>query len=207
MDWKGPEVAYLGGNKWIFSAVAEHDVVITCQEEDKFVPVSTISLPAVGILEIPPGCTARTEEWIFPATTQGKSEAKLKALVAPVIDVSWTNTEKSTMVENIPQKHESTFNEMSELILRNTKATASNQMTKNEIGELVAETKAAAQSIKRGYPYELVAFIIAISSALVYLAYRYVKLHRRMSAHEIYDLPQAANTSAPETNNEEEHEV
>ncbi len=60
---------------------------------------------------------------------------------------------------------------------------------------MIVETKAAAQSIKRGNLYELVGFIITISSALVYLAYRYVKLHRRMSAHEIYDQTQAVNTS------------
>ena len=104
----------------------------------------------MGILEIPPGFTARTDEWIFPASTQGKSEAKLKAHVAPIIDISWNITEESTMMKSIPQKNESAFNEMSELILQNTMVITSNQMDANDTGDVIVGTKAGTQSIRTG---------------------------------------------------------
>ena len=54
------------------------------------------------------------------------------------------------MMKSIPQKNESAFNEMSELILQNTMVIASNQMDKNETGDVIVGTKAGAQSIRTG---------------------------------------------------------
>jgi hypothetical protein len=48
-------------------------------------PLRTLQLLAIGIFEVPPGCTARTEDWIFPASLEGQTEAKISSMAAPYL--------------------------------------------------------------------------------------------------------------------------
>jgi hypothetical protein len=83
MAWKGPEVAYLEKNRWAFSAIGPHDVVFSCPKSVPNSPPRTLKLPAIAIFEVPPGCAAQTEDWIFPASLDGQTETILTTLNIP----------------------------------------------------------------------------------------------------------------------------
>ncbi|KZS03449.1 Uncharacterized protein APZ42_033820 [Daphnia magna] len=84
-EWKGSEVAYLGGNCWMFSAITAHEVVFSCPIGSSQEPPQSLLLPPFGIFYVPSGCTARTEDWVFPASLDGRLEASLDPLVAPTL--------------------------------------------------------------------------------------------------------------------------
>ncbi|KAK4013472.1 hypothetical protein OUZ56_026027 [Daphnia magna] len=74
-QWNGQEIANLGQNRWAFSTSGPHDVVFSCPPDSKHLPPQRLQLPAIGYFEVPPGCTARTEDWIFPASLEGSTTA------------------------------------------------------------------------------------------------------------------------------------
>jgi hypothetical protein len=79
----GPEISYLESNRWAFSAVAPPDVVFSCPANVQRLPTRTLQLSTIGIFEAPPWCTARKEDWLFPASMEGQTEAKISSLAAP----------------------------------------------------------------------------------------------------------------------------
>ncbi|KAK4024461.1 hypothetical protein OUZ56_009884 [Daphnia magna] len=81
-EWKGSQVAYLGGNRWVFSAITAHEVVFSCPICSSQGPPQSLLLPPFGIFDVPPGCTARKEGWVFPASLDGRLEVSLDPLVA-----------------------------------------------------------------------------------------------------------------------------
>ena len=83
LSWMGPEVAYLGKNRWAFSAIRPHDVMFSYPTTIPHYPPRTLKLPAVRIFDVPPGCAARTEDWIFPTSLEGETEALLTTLAVP----------------------------------------------------------------------------------------------------------------------------
>ena len=74
IEWRGPEIAYSGISQWAFSAAGPHDVVFSCPVGVRHLPPRTIHLPSSEIFEVPAGCTARTEDWVFPASLEGRLE-------------------------------------------------------------------------------------------------------------------------------------
>ncbi|KAI9553653.1 hypothetical protein GHT06_021580 [Daphnia sinensis] len=146
-DWKGSEVAYLGENRWAFSAIIAHEVV-------------------------PPLCTPRTEDWVFPASHDGRLEASLDSLVAPTLATVGFNvtTLKSVVVIELQKANATLINFISDLLRRNDGARASSEMTGFQIQELIKKTTEEFQLMESRYPYELL--IIG-----------------RMRAHEQLDVP------------------
>ena len=69
--------------RWAFSAIGPHDVVFSCPKSVPNSPPWTLKLPAIGIFEVPPGCAARTEDWIVPASLEGQTETILTTLNTP----------------------------------------------------------------------------------------------------------------------------
>jgi hypothetical protein len=59
--WTGQAAVYLGHRRWVFSSPADTSLVLSCPNRKS----ETVRLPAVGVLEIPMGCTAQLEEWYF----------------------------------------------------------------------------------------------------------------------------------------------
>jgi hypothetical protein len=59
--WTGQAAVYLGHRRWVFSSPADTSIVLSCPNRKS----ETVRLPAVGVLEIPMGCTAQLEEWYF----------------------------------------------------------------------------------------------------------------------------------------------
>ena len=53
------------------STFASLDYVLTYVQRSS---PRTLPLPAIGIFDVPPGCTARTEDWIFPASLEGQTD-------------------------------------------------------------------------------------------------------------------------------------
>ncbi|KAK4028908.1 hypothetical protein OUZ56_021927 [Daphnia magna] len=104
-------------------AAAPHEVVFSCPPTMEKQTPRTLHLPAIGILEIPPGCTARTEDWILPASLEGQMEVTTKPLQAPTISSGYANVtlEKTAAVFELPTKDKSELNLISGMLRHNDK--------------------------------------------------------------------------------------
>ncbi len=202
IEWKGPEVAYIGRNKWAFSAIEEHDMVISCPPGLKQKPFNKVRLPKIGIFDIPSGCTARTEDWIFPASTEGKFEVVLKSSSAPTINITFPimrNDSTSGYVLQLPEVNQTFLTRISELLLNTSITIASQEMTSQQIQQILREPmKTGTQNTETRYPYELVGGLLLISGILAYMAFWQIRLFERMKAHEQYDVV-AAEANGEET--------
>ncbi|KAK4009584.1 hypothetical protein OUZ56_018718 [Daphnia magna] len=193
-EWRGPEVIYLGTNQWVYSATKPHEIVFSCPPGGEQPPLRTATLPLVGMFEIPLGCTARTEEWVFPASMEGNVMApKLQAVVLPSVkifsqDVNITYIKKHPFVE-LPRENTSSVDVISQLLQRNAQASLSTEMTGEQIHNLIAETKKQKETSSIRYPYELVSAISLIALGLIALAYKLYTLSVRLAVHERYDNP------------------
>ncbi|KAK4017530.1 hypothetical protein OUZ56_032942 [Daphnia magna] len=178
-EWRGPEVIYLGTNQWVYSATKPHEIVFSCPPGGEQPPLRTATLPPVGMFEIPLGCTARTEEWVFPASMEGNVVApKLQAVVLPSVkifsqDVNITPTKKHPFVE-LPRENTSSVDIISQLLQRNAQASLSTEMTGEQIYNLIAETRKQKE---------------AYSIRIIALAYKQYTLTVRLAVHEQYDNP------------------
>ena len=65
-EWKGSRVIYLDQRRWALSDVKEQDLLIACPKKASQMK----KLPRIGVFEIPMGCEAKTNEWIFPSNRQ-----------------------------------------------------------------------------------------------------------------------------------------
>ncbi|KZS19609.1 Uncharacterized protein APZ42_013879 [Daphnia magna] len=112
-QWNGPEIAYLGQNRWAFSTSGPHDVVFSCPPDSKHLPPQRLQLPAIGYFEVPPGCTARTEDWIFPASLEGSSTAAAVSIKMPDFAEFRQNitSQKTATVVQFPSLNTSHFNQ------------------------------------------------------------------------------------------------
>ncbi len=110
-------MAYLGENRWAFSAITAHEVVFSCPIGSSQGPPQSLLLPPFEIFYVPPGCTARTEDWVFPASLDGRSEASLDPLVAPTLGAVGFNvtTFKSVAVIELPKANATSINFISDL--------------------------------------------------------------------------------------------
>jgi hypothetical protein len=149
-EWKGSEVAYLGENRWAFSAITAHEVVFSCPIGSSKGPPQSLLLPPFGIFDVPPGCTARTEDLVFPASLDGRSEASLDPLGAVGFNVT---TFKSVAVIELPKANATSINFISDLLRRNDGARASSEMTGFQIQELMKKTTEEFQLTESKYPF------------------------------------------------------
>ncbi|KAI9553733.1 hypothetical protein GHT06_021669 [Daphnia sinensis] len=189
-EWKG-SVAYLGENRWAFAAITAHEVVFSFPIGSSQGPPQSLFLPTFGVFEVPPGCTARTEDWVFPASLDGRLEASLDPLVAPTLTAVGFNvtTFKSIAVIELPKANATSINFMSDLLRRNDGARASSEMTGFQIQELMKKTTEEFQLTEPRYPFELLIMLLLLWLATTYLTYQTVCLSSRMRAHKQLDVP------------------
>ena len=65
-EWKGPEALYVAPRLWAYSAEAAQQVTIHCSE--KVSSSRVITLNGTGLLDVPRGCSAHSDEWVFQAS-------------------------------------------------------------------------------------------------------------------------------------------
>ncbi|KZS16046.1 Uncharacterized protein APZ42_018256 [Daphnia magna] len=173
-EWKGSQVAYLGGNRWVFSAITAHEVVFSCPICSSQGPPQSLLLPPFGIFDVPPGCTARKEGWVFPASLDGRLEVSLDPLVAPTLAAVGFNvtTFKSVAIIEIPKANATSINFMSDLLRRNDGSLASSEMTGFLIQELLKKMTEEFQLSEPRYPFELLIMLLLLVLATTYLNYK-----------------------------------
>ncbi|KZS06423.1 Uncharacterized protein APZ42_030130 [Daphnia magna] len=153
-------------------------------------PPQSLLLPPFGIFEVPPGCTARKEDWVFPASLDGLLEASLDPLVEPTLAAVGFNvtTFKSVAIIELPKANATTINFISDLLRRNDGARASSEMTGFQIQELMKKTTEEFQLSEPRYPFELLIKLLLLVVATTYLSYQTVWLRGRMRANEQLDV-------------------
>jgi hypothetical protein len=193
-------VAYLGENRWAFSAITAHEVVFSCPIGSSQRPPQSLQLPPFGIFDVPPGCTARTEDWIFPACLEGGLEASLDPLVAPTLAAVGFNitTFKSVAIIELPKANTTSINFISDLLRRNDGARASSEMTGFQIQELMKKTTEEFRLTESRYPFELLVLLLLLVVATTFLSYQTVWLRGRMRAHEHIDMDIQADHFLPD---------
>ena len=87
-QWTGPETAYLGNGKWVFSSTAPQEVTFACAGAG----AATAQLPQRGVVTVPPGCAAHTDEWILPASLTKKLTVQTQPFVHDLLSLNVTIT-------------------------------------------------------------------------------------------------------------------
>ena len=67
VPWNGAYSYYIGARKWIYSGKDGITVAVNCKDGEK---TSTFSMGVLsfGVIDIPPGCSAHTDDWVLPAS-------------------------------------------------------------------------------------------------------------------------------------------
>ena len=152
-----------------FSARGPHSIVLASRTGRNTVSPQPLRLPPFGIAQVPTGCTAGTEDWVFPANLEGKVEVSLEQEVVPSTHTLLLNKTSSrpNKVITLPEGNSSSLDQISELLRRNAEAQASAEVTEQQIERLLVETNKDTRAQTR-YPYELAVglFIGAIVTLL-----------------------------------------
>jgi hypothetical protein len=140
---EGTTGGILRKNRWAFSAIGPHDVVFSCPKSVPDSPPRTLKLPAIGIFEVPPGCAARTEDWIFPASLEGKTETILTTLNTPHLVPFPSNLSfsRNAVVFELPRANLSHLNHISELLQLQEQTSISSTMNSDQIHILLINMK------------------------------------------------------------------
>ena len=97
-----------------------------------------LKVPALGVFEIKKGCTARSTEWIFPASMQGRTEVAAIAVgqrALPPLKVRHgyeTSTELGKAV-SLATESNADLDQLSEIIRRNGLAAGANEVTAEQL--------------------------------------------------------------------------
>ena len=92
--WPGPEMRYIGNRKWAYTTTADQQIQFSCVLEQQH--ELTRILPAVGVLELPDGCTATADHWILPANIHQLLEQQQQQQVVTSPPFSFTIVQQST---------------------------------------------------------------------------------------------------------------
>ncbi|KZR96574.1 Uncharacterized protein APZ42_009015 [Daphnia magna] len=184
VQWNGPEVAYLGQNQWAFSAVNPHSVVFSCPPDNKRPPPQRLQLPSIGYFEVPPGCTARTDHWIFPASLEGSMVSTAITLQIPNLPDFRPNItyNKAATVIPFPATNTSHLTRMSELLLQQAAVEVKASMTHDQIVRLLDSSSPTATH-QCAYPYEWVVAFTLLTLRLGGLTVFTLLLSRRVMNH------------------------
>lgn len=201
VDWRGTEAVYLGQRRWAVSSVSPQDVVITCPSDDSS---HTLRVPRIGIFEIPPTCSARTAEWIFPGSTNGRSDARRRSILPSstppllVISSNQTTALHPHPIVELDPLNTTNFDKIDKLLMQNAMAINQNEISQKEIGQLLEKSDAYEYT---HYPFEWI-LVFAPVCVLLFFSFqrlatiqtRVVALEDRMTAHEA-----VTQTAPPET--------
>ncbi|KAI9552666.1 hypothetical protein GHT06_020539 [Daphnia sinensis] len=183
VQWNGPEEAYLGLNRWAFSATEAHTVVFSCPPDGKHLPPQRRQLPPIGYFEVPSGCTARTDHWIFPASLEGSST--LAAIPSQTFNFEGMHPnitlEKAATVIHFLSLNLTHLNHVSNLLVQQSTLEAQASMTHNQIVTLLAAQKSLPR--QSPYPYEWMAAFCFLSFCLASLAGFTWRLAKQFQAH------------------------
>jgi hypothetical protein len=70
-SWSGPDMKYIGNNKWAYTTTPNQQIHFTCAS-NKANDIKTLT--TTGVIELPDGCTATADHWILPANIRHHSE-------------------------------------------------------------------------------------------------------------------------------------
>ena len=160
-----------------------------------------IRLPRVGIFDIPSGCSARTDDWIFPASTEGKFEITLQPLTAPSINISFpikrSELETAFVIE-LPKKNDSALNQISELLARNTWATASTEMTSQQIKRLLSASKSGkGEWSSENYSTETISGLAVMLFVMIAMGLTLLWLYRKYKKNKTYNTLPITDPTPP----------
>ena len=155
-----------------------------------------LKVPALGVFEIKKGCTARSTEWIFPASMQGRTEVAIPVgqRTLPPLKVRHgyeTATELGKAV-SLATESKADLDQLSEIIRRNGLAAGANELTAEQLQKLLDRER--AKSSYTHYPFE---WILTVVGVLMFIGWRWYKsrqikqraavLEQRITAHELLE--------------------
>ena len=163
--WRGPETVYLGDRLWAYTAESEQRITMTCGSTGAGYGDTTMFLPKWGLVEVPEGCTASSEYWVFPASLQRRIAAPQKEAM---LRTRWTWTTEKSRTEKptaTPNEEASIDGEIAELLKRNKIATVKNMALFEEARRTEEEIIARAGR----YPTEIpiLLFLLTLSVIVV----------------------------------------
>ena len=169
-SWPGTQAIYLGKRRWALSALTNQTVEVSCPTEERHV----ISVPALGIFELPAGCSARTREWIFPASIEGAVSVSMtkEARTLPPLAVSRafeTHSSDSVVVEGEKSERQG-LDELANLIRRTSGALGENDLTAVQARDLLDAEKTRPYS--HGYPFEWIICFVFLLGILAWEKWR-----------------------------------
>ena len=190
VNWNGPETIYIGNRQWAYSTVKPQTFHLQCAAKSGNKPrVMDGTLAGVGIFEIPPGCSAHTDDWIYPASYSQVSNAG-----GPVVKkVNMSDLPVQVLTANQPTQVTSLTTEdprWVEQLAANEAASA----TAAENVKTASTIRIAADGLVSDgrYPLELAVVLGALAMCMIAAAYLFftqvwpklLLLERRMSQLE-----------------------
>lgn len=148
----------------------------------------------MGYLEVPPGCTARTDHWILPASFEGSTMLEAVSVPLPQFPELRTNITagKTATVVFFPSMNDTHLDKVSALLSQQTSVEVQASMTHNQIVTLL-ESKEMSSTHPCAYPYEWIAAFAFLSlcfgglSGFTWWLFRQLSDHIRCSSG-IYDV-------------------
>jgi hypothetical protein len=164
-EWPGTQVIYVGKRRWALSALKQQKVEINCPGLDRRV----VTVPALGIFEVPPGCSARTREWIFPASIEGVMAVDMEkeSRTLPPLSVLHQfdpHEEEAGVQLKGESEGRADLDKMAELVRRTNGAIRETEMTADQANKMVGEENSKPYS--HDYPFEWILAILVITLLL-----------------------------------------
>ena len=193
-SWMGTQTVYLGQRLWAISALEAQSLVVSCPNNERQV----IKVPALGIFEVPLSCSARSKEWIFPASIEGKTDVDLNLTQRKLPPLKVLHQYETITGQERVSKMETEatpeLDQMSEILRRNDLATSENEITSDQVKRLI-EKEYANSGYKHLYPFEWIFVSLAI---ICFVGWRWRQariVKNRLRAHEllVVDIEDAAD--------------
>jgi hypothetical protein len=164
-------------------------------------------LPEIGVFEIPPACAGRTRDWIFPASTQGKSETHFRINGPQPNYLPTIEFGNSSLIMESPADVTGTGRNASwalliqQVLARNGPNLKKLEWSANQLQGLLEEVDATSER----YPFEWT-IIIVVLVICVFVFSQIVKkmkeqlkiLEERLAFHENLDDQPPPDTETPD---------
>ena len=202
-QWTGQAAVYLGHRRWVFSSPADTSIVLSCPNRKS----ETVRLPAVGVFEIPMGCTAQSEEWYFQASFRKDLQRQWVSGGVPSLrqipSLEFADAAIGQVRLNTEELSEDVRGQLQQVLQRNGQLRGASTKMVHQMRDLSADDHARVimdnQKISARYPWELLVVIGATiicgggfvlrrsrgkDRAVCRLAVRVAELEHRLTLHE-----------------------
>ena len=158
---------YLGDRTWAITRSRSKDLLIQCPQG-----ANTMTIPHSGIFELPPGCSAKTTEWFFPASLEGSEEW---TITTPDPDMTRKLDTKSN--EFLSQSVKDSFITL-QPINNTIKALLTSLVEHNKVAISIAgttlkeaENLSRNSEVKHRYPYEWIPTVFIVFCSFIITVY------------------------------------